>query len=117
MSVDAILARLEKKVMAEHLMPLALEIQAGARQNLSGEVLNVQTNTLREAVQVAITGPLEVQVGVVAAPNPENGAMASSYGAAWEFGWEDKPEKNVKGQPARPWMRPALDAVKAKRKL
>lgn len=106
MSADAILARLEKKVMAEHLMPIALEIQSGARQNLSGEVLNVQTGTLREAVQIAITGPLEVQVGVVGSPNPVSGVKASEYGKHLERG--------TRLMPAKPFMRPAVDAMRVK---
>lgn len=109
MSVEQVMARLEKKVMAERIMPLALEIQAGARQNLSGDVLSPQTGTLRNAVQVAITGPLEVQVGLVAVKNPENGASTAVYGPAWEFG--------TRLQPARPWMRPAVAAVRAKRRV
>lgn len=111
MSTDAVMKRLEQKAAAK-CFTMATKIQAEARKNLSGDVLNVQTGNLRNAVQVVPlpAGEIGYAVGITGSPNPENGARASVYGAAWERGF-DRPDGSHEAP--RPFMRPAVDKVKA----
>ena len=108
MNIAAILSALEAKA-AKRVASIALDIQAEARQNATGRNggPKVRTGTLRNSIVAQPVSPLEWQVGVVGTPNPESGVKASEYAPAIEFG--------TRKMPAKPFLRPAVDAVKAKR--
>ncbi len=107
MSLQAALDRLEKKI-GQRVASIALEIQSEARENATGRNggPRVQTGNLRGAIQAVPIGPLEWHVGVTGSPNPESGTKASEYGKHLERG--------TRNMPAKPFMRPAVEAVKAK---
>ena len=113
-NLEAIVERLKRKAAAE-CFSIAVDVQGEARKNLSGPVLSPATGNLRNAVQVVPlpAGQIGYAVGVTASPNPDNGQPASAYGAAWEYGHE-KPDGTA--EPPRAFMRPAVEAVKARRR-
>lgn len=107
MSLQSALDALEKRIGAR-VAALALEIQSEARENATGRNggPKVQTGNLRNAIVAVPIGPLEWQVGVTGSPNPENGVRASEYG--------EHLERGTRHMHAKPFMRPAVEAVKAR---
>lgn len=124
MSVESALARLEKKAAAR-VAALALEYHADLRETLSqpgrgvtrnghtasapGDPPAVNRGVLRNAVQAVQLDPLTWAVGVVGnIKHPDSGSPMSVIAPALEFG--------TRRVAARPWVRPTLDAFKAKRR-
>lgn len=107
MSLESALAAIEKKA-AQRIAAIALDLHAEARLNATGRNggPKVVTGTGRAAIQAVQLGPLEWAVGVTGAINPENGQKASIYMAVNEFG--------SRTRKAYPFMRPAVDAIRAK---
>lgn len=107
MSVESVMAAIERKA-AQRIATIALDLHAEARLNATGRNggPGVVTGNLREAIQAVQTGPLEWQVGVVGSPNPVSGVKASVYGKHLEDG--------TRLAPPKPFMRPAVDAIRAK---
>lgn len=125
MSVEAILARLEKKA-AQRVAALALEYHADLRETLSqpgagrqygshtasapGDPPAVNRGVLRNAVQAVQLDPLTWAVGVVGnIKHPDSGSPMSVIAPSLEFGTR-------RGLAPRPFVRPTLDAFKLKKR-
>lgn len=122
MSVESALARLEKKA-AQRVAALALELHAEIRENLSqkgsgrtygshqasapGEPPAPDLGVLRNSVQAVMVHPLLWTVGVAGEiVHPESGSKMKVIAPALEFG--------SRRLAPRPFIRPALDALKAR---
>ena len=124
MTVESALARLEKKAAAR-VAALALEYHADLRETLSqpgrgrqygahrasapGDPPAVNRGVLRNAVQAVQLDPLTWAVGVVGnIKHPDSGSPMSVIAPALEFG--------TRRVAARPFVRPTLDAFRARKK-
>lgn len=78
------------------------------RASAPGDPPAVNTGLLRQSVTAAQLSPLSWGVGLASVPYPDGGATTSEVGVFLEYG--------TRTILPRPFMRPALDRWKAKRK-